>query len=158
MLTGCLVNLQFSSVAQSSPTVCDPMDCSTPSLPVHHQPPEFTQTHVHWVGDAIQPSHPLSSPSPSAFNLSIKKKCTTWELWVKFYWGQNEDGSPGGSISYSSERLLQSGSGESQHIRFWWRGSSIPLSPHFTKGFLLVRKSWCHHEGSRYEEMQGLRP
>ena len=63
-------SVQFSSVAQSCPTLCDPMDCSTPGLPVHHQLPEFTQTHVHQVGDAIQPSHPLSSPSPSAFNLS----------------------------------------------------------------------------------------
>ena len=60
----------FSSVAQSCPTLCDSMDCSTPGLPVPHQLPEFTQTHVHRVGDAIQPSHPLSSPSPSTFNLS----------------------------------------------------------------------------------------
>ena len=59
---------QFSSVAQSCPTLCDPMNCSTPGLPVHHQLPEFT--HIHWVGDAIQPSHPLSSPSPPALNLS----------------------------------------------------------------------------------------
>ena len=56
----------FSSVAQSCPTLCDPMDCSTPGLIVHHQLPEFTQTHVYWVGDAIQPSHPLSSPFPPA--------------------------------------------------------------------------------------------
>ena len=55
----------FSSVTQSCPTLCDPMNCSTPGLPVHHQLPEPTQTHVHWVGDAIQPSHPLSSPSPT---------------------------------------------------------------------------------------------
>ena len=60
----------FSSVAQSCPTLCDPMDCSTPGLPVHHQLPELTQTHVHGVGDVIQPSHPLSSPSPPTFNLS----------------------------------------------------------------------------------------
>ena len=59
-----MTNLQFSSVTQSCPTLCDPMNCSTPGLPVHHQVPEFTQTHVHWVSDAIQPSHPLSSPSP----------------------------------------------------------------------------------------------
>ena len=52
-------HIQFSSVAQSCPTLCDTMDCCTPGLPVHHQLPEFTQTHVHWVGDAIQPSHPL---------------------------------------------------------------------------------------------------
>ena len=63
-------NIQFSSITQSCLTLCDPMDCSTPYLPVHHQLPEFTQTHVHRVGDAIQPSHPLSSPSPPAFHLS----------------------------------------------------------------------------------------
>ena len=56
---------QFSSVTQSWPSLCDPMDCSMPGLPVHHQLPKFTQIHVHWVGDAVQPSHPLSSPSPA---------------------------------------------------------------------------------------------
>ena len=56
---------QFSSVAQSCPAFCDPMNHSTPGLPVHHQLPEFTQTHVHRVGDAIQTSHPLLSPSPA---------------------------------------------------------------------------------------------
>ena len=61
---------QFSSVAQLCPTLCDPMNRSTPGLPLHHQLPEFTQTHVHRVGDAIQPSHPLSSPSPPAPNPS----------------------------------------------------------------------------------------
>ena len=60
---------QFNSVAQSCLTLCDLMDCSTPGFPVHHQVPELTQTYVHRVGDAIQPSHPLSSPSP-AFSLS----------------------------------------------------------------------------------------
>ena len=65
-----LRDIQFSSVAQLCPTLCDPMDCSTPGLPVHHQLPEFTQTHVHWVGVAIQPSHPLSFPPPPALNLS----------------------------------------------------------------------------------------
>ena len=61
----------MSSSVQSLSCVwlCDPMDCSTPGLPVHHQLPELAQTHVHWVGDAIQPSHPLSSSSPPAFNL-----------------------------------------------------------------------------------------
>ena len=61
---------QFSSVAQSCLTFCNPMDCSRPGLPVHQKYPEFTQTHVHWVGDAIQPSHPQSSPSLPTFNLS----------------------------------------------------------------------------------------
>ena len=59
-----------SSVTQSCLPPCNPMDCSTPGFPVHQQLPELAQTHVHWVGDAIQPSHPLSSPSPPAFNLS----------------------------------------------------------------------------------------
>ena len=63
------IQFSFSSVALSCPTLCNPMDCSMPGLPVHHQLPGFTQTHVHWAGNAIQPSHPLSSPSP-AFNLS----------------------------------------------------------------------------------------
>ena len=62
------LSLQVSSVAQSCLTLCDPMNHSTPGPPVHHQLLEFTQTHVHWVGDAIQPSHPLSSPSPPAPN------------------------------------------------------------------------------------------
>ena len=63
-------SVQFSSVAQSCLTLRNPMNCSTPGLPVHHHLPEFTQTHVHRVGDAIQPSHPLSSPSPPAPNPS----------------------------------------------------------------------------------------
>ena len=63
---------EFSSVAQSCRTLCDPMNRSMPGLPVHHQLPECTQTHVHCVGDAMQPSHPLSSPSPPALNLSQK--------------------------------------------------------------------------------------
>ena len=57
---------QIRSVAQTGPTLCDPMNCSMPGLPVHHQLPEFTETHIHQVSDAIQPSHPLSSPSPPA--------------------------------------------------------------------------------------------
>ena len=63
-------SVQFSSVAELRLTLCDPMNHSTPGLPVHHQCPESTQTHVHGVGDAIQPSHPLSPPSPRALNLS----------------------------------------------------------------------------------------
>ena len=63
-------SVQFSSVAQSCPTLCNPMNCSRPGLPVHHHLPEFTQTHIHWVHDAIQPSHPRSSPSPPAPNPS----------------------------------------------------------------------------------------
>ena len=76
--TGILECVQFSSVAQSCLTLCDPIDYSTPGLFVHHQLPEFTQTHAHWVSDAIQPSHPLSSPSPPAFNLSQHPGLFQW--------------------------------------------------------------------------------
>ena len=62
-----VLSVQFCSIAQSCPTLCDPMDHSPTGLPVHHRLPESTQTHVHWVSVAIQPSHPLSSPSPPAF-------------------------------------------------------------------------------------------
>ena len=71
-------SVQFSSVAQSCPTLCDPMNHSTPGLPVHHQLPEFTQTHVPWVSDAIQPSHPVSSPSPPAPNPSQHQGLFQW--------------------------------------------------------------------------------
>ena len=68
----------ISSVAQSCPTLCDPMNRSTPGLPVHHQLSQFTQTHIHWVRDAIQPSHPLSSPSPTAPNPSQHQALFQW--------------------------------------------------------------------------------
>ena len=92
--------VQSSSVPQSCPTLCDPMDCSMLCLPVHQQLPEFTQTHGHRVGDAIQPSHPLASPSPPAFNLpSIRvfsNESTLCIRWPK-YWSFNFN------ISSSSE-------------------------------------------------------
>ena len=72
------LSCKFSSVTQSCPTLCDPMNCSMPGLPDHHQLLEFTQTYVHWVSDAIQPSHPLSSPSPPAFNLSQHQGLFHW--------------------------------------------------------------------------------
>ena len=71
-------SVQFSLVVQSCPTLCDPVDCSTPGPPVHHQLLEFTQTHVHWLGDAIQPSHPLSSPSPPTLNFSQHQGVFKW--------------------------------------------------------------------------------
>ena len=70
--------IQFSSVAQSCLTLCDPMNGSTPGLPVHHQLPESTQTHVHCVGDAVHPSHPVSSPSPPALNLFQHQGLFKW--------------------------------------------------------------------------------
>ena len=77
-------SVQFSSVAQSCPTLCDPMNRSTPGLSVHHQLSEFTQTHVHWVCDAIQPSHPLLSPFPPAPNSSQHQSFLMSQL---FTWG-----------------------------------------------------------------------
>ena len=89
LLSNSHICVHFSSVTQSCPTLCDPMNCSTPGLTVHHQLPEFTQTHVHRVGDAIQPSHSLSSPSPPALippSISVFSNESTLRMkWPK-YW------------------------------------------------------------------------
>ena len=126
--------LQLSSVAQSCPTLCDPTDCSTPGLPVHHQPPEFTQTHIHWVDDAIQPSHPLSSPSHPAFNPPQHQDLFQWVTlhirWPK-YW----------SFSFS----INSSNGYSALISFeidWFdllqsKGLSSLLQHHSSKASIL---------------------
>ena len=88
--------VQFSSVVQLCPALCDPMDCSTPGLPVHHQLPEFTQTHIHWVSDAIQLSHLLSCPSPPTFNLSIRVFSDESALHIRWpkYWSLSFNISP----------------------------------------------------------------
>ena len=103
---------QFSSVAQSCPTLCNPMNRSTPGLPVHHQLPEFTQTHVHWVGNAIQPSHPLSSPSPPAHNPSsimVFSNVSTLHMRRPKYWSFSFSISPSnehpGLISFRTDWL-----------------------------------------------------
>ena len=90
---------RVSSLTQLCPTLCHPRDCSMPGLPVRHQLPEFTQTHVHWVGDPIQQSHPLSSPSPPAFNLSQHQ---SHFQWVQFF------SSGGQSIGVSASTLVLS--------------------------------------------------
>ena len=105
-------SVQFSSVAQSCPTLCNPMNYSTPGLPVHHQLPEFIQTHVHQVGDAIQPSHPLSSLSPPAPNPSsitvFSNESTLCMRWPK-YWSFSFSISPSnehqGLISFRMDWL-----------------------------------------------------
>ena len=73
-----LCSVQFSLVTQSCPTLCDTMNCSMLGLPVHHQLPELTQTHVHWIDDAIQPSYPLSFPCPPTFNHSQNQGLFKW--------------------------------------------------------------------------------
>ena len=78
VLSTSISSVRIRSVTQSCPTLGDPMNCSTPGLPVHHQLPEFTQTHVHRVSDAIQPSHPLASPSPPAPNPSQHQSLFQW--------------------------------------------------------------------------------
>ena len=92
---------QFSSVAQSCSTLCNPMDCNTSGLLVHHQLPEFTQIHVHWVSDAIQPSHPLSCPSPPAFHLSqlFSNKSVLHIRWWSKYWNFSFSISPSNEYS-----------------------------------------------------------
>ena len=93
---------QFSSVAQLGPTLCNPMDCNTPGLPVHQQLLEITQTHIPWVRDAIQPSHSLSSPSPPALNLSQHQGLFKWvrssHRWPK-YWSFSLSISPSNECS-----------------------------------------------------------
>ena len=91
--------VQFSSTTQSCPNFCDPMDWSTPGSPVHHQLPESTQTHVHRVGHAIQPSHPLLSPSPPAFNLSQHLCLFQWVSSLPKYWSFSFNISPSNEYS-----------------------------------------------------------
>ena len=104
--------VQFSSVIQLCQTLCDPIDCSTSGLPVHHQLLEFTQTHVHWVGDANQPSHPLSPASPLALNLSQHQGLFKWvssSHQVAKYWSFSFNISPSeehsGPISFRMDWL-----------------------------------------------------
>ena len=106
----CFLENQSSSVAQSCMTLCNPMDCSMPGLPVHHQLPKFTQTHVPWVSDAIQPSHPLWSSFPPAFNLSqhqdLSNESALRIRWPK-YWSFSFNISPSneylGLISFTMD-------------------------------------------------------
>ena len=104
--------VQFSSVTQSCPTLCNPMDCSTPGFPVHHQLPELAQTHIHWVSDVIQPSHPLLSPSPPTLifpnfrvfsNQSVL--CIRWLEYWSFSFSISPSNEYSGLISFESVLL-----------------------------------------------------
>ena len=113
--------VQFSSGTQSYPTLCNLMDCSTPGFPVHHQLPKLTQTHVHWVGDTIQPSHPLLSPSPPAFSLSQHQGLFKWV-----------------SFSHQVGKVLEF---QLQHQSFQWMGSCPQLNSKVTLTYLLFTQS-----------------
>ena len=93
--------IQFSWVAQSCPTICDPTDCKTPGFPVYHRLPELAQTYVHRVSDAIQPSHSLLSPSPPAFNLSQHQGLYKWVSSIRWqnYWSFSFSSSPSNEYS-----------------------------------------------------------
>ena len=124
-------SVQFNSVTQSCPTLCDPMNCSTPGLPVHQQLPEFTQTHVHRVSDAIQPSPPLSSPSPPAPNPSQHQSL--------FQWVNSESGGQSTGVSALASFLSKKSQGWSpsdwRYRRLHLEGS-VNQSLHFS-GFIL---------------------
>ena len=129
-------SVQFSSVTQSCPTLYDPMNHSTPGLPVHHQLLEFTQTHVYWVGDAIQPSHPLSSPSPPALNLSQQQGLFKWV-----------------SSSHQVAKILEF---QLQHQSFQWTPGLISFRMNWLD-LLVVQgtlKSLLQHFGSKASILQ----
>ena len=138
------VYMTFSSVTQLSPTLCDPMNRSTPGLPVHHQLPEFTQTQVHWVGDAIQPSHPLSSPFPPAPTPSQHQSLFQWVNSSHDYFMANGCGNSG-----NSDRLYFLGL--QNHCKWWlqpwnykalapWKKSYDQLRQHIKKQKLLCQQ------------------
>ena len=151
--------VQFSSVTQSCPTLCDPMNCSIPGLPVYHQLPEFTQTHVHRVGDAIQPSHPLLSPSRPAPNPSLHQSLFQW---VNFshegakYWNFSFSISPPmntqdwsslewtGWISLQSKGLLRVFSNTTVQKHLWHSAFfTVQLSqPYMTTGKTIALTRW----------------
>ena len=122
---------KFISITQSCPTLCDPMNLSTPDLPVHHQLPESTQTHVHWVSDAIQPSHPLSFPSPPALNLSQHQGLCKWV-----------------SSSHQVAKVLES---QLQHQSFQWTFRMDSLDILAVQGTL---KSILQHHSSKASILQ----
>ena len=146
--------IQFSSVAQSCLTLCDPMSCSMPGLPVHHQLPEFTQTHVHWVGDAIQPSHPLSSPSPPAFSLSQHQGLFKWvsplhqvskvlefHLHQSFQWTPRTDFLYDGLVGPPCSPGDSQESSRPQFIRINFSALSLLYSPTLTS----IHDYWKNH-------------
>ena len=122
-----VTSVQFSSVAQSCPTLCNPMNCSTPGLPIHHQLPEFTQIHVHRVGDTIQPSYPLSSPFPPAPippSIRVFSNDSTLRIrWPKYWSFMTTRKSGGGLVPQLCSTLLTP----------WTVAHQVPLSWDFSR-------------------------
>ena len=145
-------SVQFSSTDQLCPTLCDPMDCNTPSLPDHHQLPEFTQTHVHWVGDAIQPSHPLSSPSPTTFNLSKHQGLFKWvrsshqvAKVLEFQLQNSPSNEYSGLISFrmdSLDLLAVQRTQKSSPIPQFKSTNSLVLSFHYSPTLTFIHNYW----------------
>ena len=134
--SGCLWDTSSVQFNQLYLTLCDPMDCSTPVLPVHHQLPEFTQTHVHWIGYAIQPSHPLSSPSPLAFSLSQHQGVFKW-----------------GSSSHQMAKVLEF---QLQHLSFQWTLRTDPFKMDWLDLLAIqgTLKSLLQHHSSKASILQ----
>ena len=150
-----IINIQFSSVAQSCPTLCNPMNRSTPGLPVHHQLPESTQTHVHWVHDAIQPFHPHPHPSPPALNLSqhqgFSNESALRIRWPK-YWSFSFNISPSsehpGLISFSMDwldLLAVQGTLKSLLQHHSSKASVLRHSAFFSPTFTSIHDYWKNH-------------
>ena len=143
---------QFSSVVQSCLTLCDPMDCSMPGLPVHHQLPELAQIHVHLVGDAIQPSHPLSSPSPT-FNLSQHQDLFKWSVCIRpeywsFTFSIRSSNEYSGLISFTTDvgsPCSPRGSPESSPTPQFKVINSLVLSFLYSPTLTAIHECWKNH-------------
>ena len=145
------------SVAQSCPTLCDPVDCSTPGFPVLHRLPELAQTQVHWVSDAIQPSHPLSYPSPPAFNLSQHQGLFKWvtslhQVAILNYWSFSFSISPSneysGLISFRInwlDLLAVQGTLKSLLQHHSSKASILPRSAFFIVQLTFIHDCWKNH-------------
>ena len=150
-----ILDIQFSSFARLFPTLCDPMDCSMPGFPVHHQLPELTQTHVHRVGDAIQPSHPLSSPFPPTLHLfqyqvfsNESVLCIRWPKYWSFSFSISPSNEYSGLISFRMDwldLLAVQETLESSPTPQFKSINSLALSFLYSPTFTSIRDYWKNH-------------
>ena len=147
--------VRFPSVTQSCLTLSDPMDYSTPGFPVHHQLPELAQTHIHWVSDAIQPSHPLSCPSPPAFNRSQIQifsnesvLCIRWPKYWSFSFNISPSNEHSGLISFRMTGLISLQSRDSQELSLTPQFkiiSSLMVSFIYSPTLTSIHDYWKNH-------------